>query len=175
MSKNVIINFVLYEFAWFASVLGAANNLPWLGVQVVIAVLAWHFVQAQQATPEFILLVIALLIGGLFDQILLSTGLISYESHGWSNNLVPAWILTMWAGFITLLNISLRWMRGRWVLAMLFGAIGGPLAYMGAAKLGAVSLNAVPTSFVALSVGWAILTPLLLVLSEKFDGYKTHV
>ena len=175
MSKNVIINFVLYEIAWFASVLGAANNLPWLGVQVVIIVLAWHFMHAQQATPEFILLVIALLIGGVFDQMLLSTSLISYESHGWSNNLVPAWILTMWAGFITLLNISLRWMRGRWVLAILFGAIGGPVAYFGAERLGAVSLNAVPMSYIALSVGWAILTPLLLVLSEKFDGYKAHV
>ena len=175
MSKNVIINFVLYEIAWFASVLGAANNLPWLGVQVVTIVLAWHFMHAQQATPEFILLVIALLIGGVFDQMLLSTSLISYESHGWSNNLVPAWILTMWAGFITLLNISLRWMRGRWVLAILFGAIGGPVAYLGAERLGAVSLNAVPMSYIALSVGWAILTPLLLVLSEKFDGYKAHV
>ena len=64
-------------------------------------------------------------------------------------------------------------MRGRWVLAILFGAIGGPVAYFAAERLGAVSLNAVPMSYVALSVGWAILTPFLLVLSEKFDGYKT--
>ena len=172
MSTVVIINFVLYEIAWFASVIGAANNMPWLGVQVIIAVLAWHFIQAKKASLEVTLLIIALTIGGLFDQILLSTGLITYESHGWSNHLVPAWILTMWAGFVTLLNISLRWMRGRLLLSILFGAIGGPLAYAAAAGLGAVRLNDDLLSYLTLSFGWAILTPLLLKLSEKFDGYK---
>jgi hypothetical protein len=29
-----------------------------------------------------------------------------------------------------------------------------------------------PLSHVALSVGWAIITPILLLLSEKFDGYN---
>ena len=172
MSTAVIINFVLYEIAWFASVIGAANNMPWLGVQLIIAVLAWHFIQAKQAGLELTLLLIALLIGGLFDQMLLSTGLISYEAHGWSIHLVPAWILTMWAGFVTLLNISLRWMRGRLLLSVLFGAIGGPLAYAAAAGLGAVRLNDDLLSYLTLSFGWAILTPLLLKLAEKFDGYK---
>ncbi len=173
MSINVIINFVLYEIAWFASVLGAANNLPWLGVHVITVVLIWHFINAQNAGLEVILLMITLLIGGLFDQLLLSTGLISYESHGWSIYLVPAWILTMWAGFVTLLNVSLRWMKKRWISAIIFGAIGGPLAYIGAAKLGAVTINHLPLSYVALSVGWAIITPLLLILSDKFDGFKS--
>ena len=55
---------------------------------------------------------------------------------------------------------------------LLFGAIGGPLAYIGAARLGAVSLDALPLSYVALSVGWAIITPLLLKLTERLDGFK---
>ena len=172
MSTAVIINFVLYEIAWFSSVIGAANNMPWLGVQVIIAVLAWHFIQAKKPSLEVTLLLITLIIGGLFDQILLSSGLIFYESHGWSNHIVPAWILTMWAGFVTLLNISLRWMRGRLILSIFFGAIGGPLAYAAAASLGAVSLNDGLLSYLTLSFGWAILTPLLLKLAEKFDGYK---
>ena len=65
-------------------------------------------------------------------------------------------------------------MRGKWLVAVLFGAIGGPLAYMGAEKLGAVTLNNMPATYIALAVGWAILTPLLLALSEKFDGYKPN-
>jgi hypothetical protein len=178
LQKNIIINFVLFQVGWFACVLGAARQLPWLGVGVVMAVVAWHLWQARQPKSECILLLIALLIGGLFDQMLLSLNLVSYQAHGWYilNNpsaLVPAWILALWAVFVTTLNVSLRWMRGRWLVAILFGAIGGPLAYMGAVKLGAATLNALPASYIALSIGWAILTPLLLKISEKFDGFKS--
>jgi hypothetical protein len=85
--------------------------------------------------------------------------------------IVPIWIIALWAGFATTLNRSLRWMRNKTLLAILFGAIGGPLAYIAAEKLGAVTLT--NTSLVVLSFGWAILTPLLLKLSERFDGFKT--
>jgi hypothetical protein len=150
---------------------------PWLGVLVVACVFIWHLFQAKHAKPELILLIITLLIGGIYDQLMLTSNLITYQSHGWSNSLVPAWILALWAVFVTILNVSLRWMKnikapGKWLIAVLFGAIGGPLAYMGAEKLGAVSLNNLPASYIALAIGWSILTPLLLVLSEKFDGYK---
>ena len=176
MSKSqLIINFVLFQIGWFACVLGAAKQLPWLGVIVVTVIVAWHLLQAKQAKPEIILLVLALVIGGMFDQLMLMNGLISSQAHGWSISLLPAWILALWAVFVTILNVSLRWMRGKWLVAILFGAIGGPLAYIGAEKLGAVTLNALPMSYVALSVGWGILTPLLLKVSEKFDGFKESV
>ena len=186
MSKSqLIINFVLFQIGWFACVLGAGKQLPWLGVIVVAVIVAWHLLQAKQAKPEIILLVLALLIGGMFDQLMLSSHLISYQAHGWnigqdSTSIVPAWILALWAVFATVLNVSLRWMkniksRGKWLVAILFGAVGGPLAYMGAQKLGAATLNSVPMSYIALSVGWGILTPLLLKISEKFDGFKEGV
>ena len=176
MSKSqLIINFVLFQIGWFACVLGAGKQLPWLGVIVVAVIVAWHLLQAKQAKPEIILLVLALLIGGIFDQLMLMNGLISYQAHGWGVSLLPAWILALWAVFMTILNVSLRWMRGKWLVAILFGAIGGPLAYIGAEKLGAVTLKALPMSYVALSVGWGILTPLLLKISEKFDGFKEGV
>lgn len=183
MQKSIIINFILFQIGWFACVIGAAKQMPWLGVLVVLAIVIWHLTQANQPKRELALLLIVLVIGGTFDQILLNHQLISYESHGWMNtplfnnsvlvnNIVPVWILALWAEFVTILNVSLRWMHGRWLIAVLFGAIGGPLAYMGAAKLGAVTLNMMPASYIALSIGWAILTPLMLRLSAKFDGFK---
>ncbi len=176
--SQLIINFVLFQIGWFACVLGAAKLMPWLGVLVVAAIVVWHLSQAKQAKPELVLLAIALLIGGIYDQLMLTSNLITYQSHGWSNSLVPPWILALWALFVTILNVSLRWLkdiksRGKWLVAVLFGANGGPLAYMGAEKLGAVALNNMPISYIVLGVGWAILTPILLALSEKFDGYNS--
>ncbi|MES2547851.1 MAG: DUF2878 domain-containing protein [Pseudomonadota bacterium] len=172
MQPRVLINFVLFQIGWFACVLGAARQMPLLGVATVIAIVIWHLMQARQAKKEVQLLLIALVIGGVFDQIMLNHQLITYQAHGWADYLVPVWILALWAEFVTVLNVSLSWMRGRRLIAVLFGAIGGPLAYMGAEKLGAVTLNHLPVSYIALSLGWAILTPLLLKLSEKFDGFS---
>ena len=129
MPTNVIINFVLFQVGWFSCVLGAANNLPWLGVLVVLAVVIWHLKQAKSAKPELILLVIALLMGAAFDQLMLSSQLLTYQATGWSVHLVPVWILALWAVFVTALNVSLRWMQEKWFVAVLFGVIGGPLAF----------------------------------------------
>lgn len=85
--------------------------------------------------------------------------------------MVPVWILGLWLAFSTILNVGLRWMHGRYLVAILFGAIGGPLAYMGAEKLGAVILHG-NSSYIVLSIGWAIITPVLLSIAARFDGFK---
>ena len=36
-----IINLTLFQIAWFAAVLGAANDVPWLGPLVMVPVLVW--------------------------------------------------------------------------------------------------------------------------------------
>lgn len=171
MSKQVVINFVLFQAAWFACVLGAARGVAWLGVFATFLIVAWHLKHAIQAKFEVILLMVTLMIGAVFDQLMLGTQLVSYQAHGWSDTLTPVWILALWAGFATALNVSLRWMQGKWLVALLFGAFGGPLAYMGAERLGAVTLNANPQSYLALSIGWAVITPILLLFARKFNGY----
>lgn len=171
MPIKVFINFVLFQIAWFACVVGAAKGMPLAGVIITLIVMAWHFSQVKQVKPEALLMLSALIIGGAFDQAMLSFQLVNYMHHGWSVSLVPVWILALWLAFTTALNVSLRWMRGNVLIAVIFGAVGGPLAYLGASKLGAVTL-AGTTSYVALSIGWAIITPLLLNISTRFDGFK---
>jgi Protein of unknown function (DUF2878) len=169
---QVIINFVLFQAAWFACVLGAANQQPYLGVIVTLLTLAWHLKTASKPIKALKLLGFTLLIGAIFDQCLLSFNLMQYQAHGWQTSIVPIWILALWLGFASALNVSLRWMRGKKLLMLLFGAIGGPLAYLSAEKLGAVVIQK-PLGFVVLSVGWAILTLLLVRLSQHFDGFES--
>ncbi len=171
--KQKIINFVLFQIGWFSCVLGAAKQMPWLGVGFLATFLAWHLSQAKQPTLELILAIIAIIIGGIYDQIMRHFNLLTYQSHGWSTDLPAAWILALWAEFAMTLNVSLAWLKNRYVIATVFGAIGGPLAYIAAARLGAVTIDNLPLSYVGLAVGWAILTPLLVFLSQKFDGFKS--
>jgi hypothetical protein len=83
------------------------------------------------------------------------------------------WILALWLAFASTLNLSLAWMQGRYLIAMLFGASGGPLAYFGAQNIGAVTLPS-STSYIALSVGWAVITPVLLYIAKHTNGFKTE-
>jgi len=171
MDKKVILNFVLFQVAWFSCVLGAANQIPWLGLLVVLAIVAGQLFFAPQPSKELLLLISAAIIGAVVDQGFLMGSIVQYQSHGWSSTIVPVWIVALWIGFSSTLNVSLRWLRGRHVIAFLFGAIGGPMAYIAAEKLGAVTITPQASSYIVLGLAWACVTLLLLALSKRFDGY----
>lgn len=170
MPLKTIVNILLYQCAWFASVLGAAHQQPWLGLEVTGIVLGWHFMQVKSPKSEAWLILIALLMGLLFDQALLAFELIDYQAHGWSEALVPVWILALWLGFATLLNVSLRWMRDKLFLAAMLGLIGGPLAYQAAEALQAITIIH-HTAYWVLAIGWAIVTPALLIFAKRLDRF----
>jgi len=168
----LLLNFALFQVSWFACVMGAAHSQPWLGVIVTIMVLAWHLYQTNQAHRELKVLVSTMMIGALLDQSLLSLNLIDYQHHGWSISIVPVWILALWLAFATTLNMSMAWMHKRYWISFIFGMIGGPLAYLAAEKLGAVVV-AGQLAYVALAVGWAILTPLLLLIARHINTVES--
>jgi hypothetical protein len=172
---QLIINFVVFQIAWFACVLGAANGMPWQALAFVLIVILLELLLTKaNLKNELLLITIVGILGAIFDQIILNHQLLAYSSHGWSSAIVPIWIIALWIGFASTLNVSLRWLRDYPKLAFLLGAIGGPLAYLGAEKLGAVQLLITPNSIIALAIGWGILMPVLLKLSKKIDGYA-HV
>jgi hypothetical protein len=77
----------------------------------------------------------------------------------------------MWMVFATTLNLSLRWLQGHRLAAIGLGAIGGPLAYWGGARLGAMEFVVPVAATAALAIGWAVLTPVLVRLARRYDGY----
>ena len=79
--------------------------------------------------------------------------------------LPPPWMVALWANFATTLNLSLAGLQSRPWLTALLGLVGGPLAYWGGAKLGAMTFVAPLPALIALALGWAVLTPLLLALA----------
>jgi hypothetical protein len=172
MSTTIVVsNFVLFQIGWFACVWSAAAHQPWIGVLVTTGVVLAHVLRAPLPEAELKLVLLALGLGLLFDSLLVWQGWLQYSSGILLPNVAPYWIVALWGLFATLLNISLRWMRGRWVIAVVFGAIGGPAAYYGGLRLGALEFANMPAGLIALAIGWAVLTPLLLALSSRFDGY----
>ena len=166
-----LINFVLFQLGWMACVWGGAHGMPWLGAACTLPILAWHLRQALLPGQEIKLLLSAMVIGGLSDQVILLSGLVSYPPSAWPAGLLPIWMLCLWLLFASTLNVSLRWLRASMPLAAVFGLIGGPMAYWAASRLGAITLSSGYVPWLVLALAWACLTPLLLWLAARFDGY----
>ena len=168
----VLVNFILFQLAWLACVLGAAQGHPWFGPLVVACVVAYHLQRAANPGPEAMLLLSAALIGTLFDSALVASGWLVYPAGQWHPLVAPYWIIALWVAFASTLNVSLNWLKGRPLLSVLFGTLGGPLAYLAGARLGGVEFTEQAWALGALGLGWALLTPLLVALSARLNGWK---
>lgn len=166
-------NFILFQIGWLSCVIGgASSNYHWIGIAVVAAIIAIHLVRAETISNEFMLILITALLGTAWDSALMGAGLFDFSNGVVFDGLVPFWMVAMWALFATTLNVSMRWMKNRYLLASVFGAIGGPVAYYAGYRLGAVELSQTSTALIAVAAGWAVIMPLLMLLSTRFNGYR---
>jgi hypothetical protein len=159
-----LANFAGFQAAWWASVLGAAQGAAWVGIVACAAfvVLQWCLSPRRSADARGV--ACALAAGLLLDGLLAQTGWI-YYSAAVPGLPAPAWILALWAAFAMTLGHSLAWLRPG--SAALFGALGGPLAYLGAERLGAVDLAMPVAAVVALAIGWALASWWLVWVSTR--------
>lgn len=172
---NILVNVVLFQLGWFACVLGAAYGAPFLGTAIGVGIATRHVLRAVRPGKELGLVMIAAAVGIVWDSALVMSGYIAYPNGILVAGFAPVWIVALWGLFATTLNVALRWLHGRMVLCALFGAVGGPLAYYGGAKLGALQLLDLPLALGAQALGWALLMPLLVFLARRFDGVKQPV
>ena len=155
--RAIVINLSLYEAAWLACVFGAAGGYPWLGIVVCLTAVGIHLLRTDQLQSELLLISAIVLYGATFDSLLAQSGWISYQQHFPSAAFAPLWIIGLWAAFATIVRTSLQWLKGRSVLAAALGALGGPLAYLAGARLGAIEIIEVWPAAVTLGLGWALL------------------
>lgn len=168
---KTLLNIVLFQVGWFACVVSGAMQRPWIGALIAVFIVTFHLLRAPAREAELKLVLIAVGIGAVWDSMLVWLNWLQYSSGILLPNTAPYWIVLLWALFATILNVSLRWLRGRWLIAALAGAAGGPLAYYGGYRLGALEFGNESAALITLAIGWALITPLLMELSAKFDGY----
>jgi hypothetical protein len=164
-SSEHVFNFIAYQLAWFACVLGAAHDFAWAGTAFALAVTAVHLALRRDAV-ELRLIVCAALIGFIADSVLVRTHFVEFESTNWSG-FAPLWMVSLWMVFATTLNHSLRWLASRPPVAALAGAIGGPLAYLGGAKLGALTIAMPNPALILIAFLWALALGLLSLLGRE--------
>lgn len=163
------LSLIGYQAVWFAAVIGASLGLAWPGVVGMLVYAAAQLLVARNYRVDLTLMATALVFGFLLDGTLIRTGMASYVAT-WSNQAIaPAWILALWMTFALTFTQSLRYLQTRLRLAALLGLIGGPLAYLGAARGWHVATFADPSwrGLLLLAIGWALATPALAWLARR--------
>ncbi len=169
---HMFMNFAAFQVGWFSSVIGGASQLPWIGPVAVMLAILLHLYFARRPQAELMLIVSCGLIGAAFDSLLVAAGWVSYSSGIFFEYAAPYWIIAMWMLFATTLNVSMRWMNGRPVLAAAMGLVAGPMSYVAGNKLGAIEFVNETAALAALAVGWAVMLPLLMRLAERLNGVR---
>lgn len=171
-------NLLGYQAVWFAAIGGAARGLWWPGVIAAVVFAAAHFRfgvrdPATRATDAR-LLVAAIIAGLLLDSTLARMGLVRYAASDLAvpSGGAPLWILAMWACFALTLRHSMAALIRRPLVAALAGAIFGPLAYYGVARVGAAATLSMPhwQPLLVLCVGWASAMLLFAVLARHWTS-----
>lgn len=166
----MIFNLIAFQIGWFSCVLGGANQLPWFGVIISAIILFIHIKRAAHPTIEARLIFAALIIGLIFDGVLLNLHWIAFSAAPyWPDQLPPPWMVVLWGLFASTINISLAWLRHKRVMAILIGAIAGPVAYWSGARLGALQLTQPTFALIYLSIGWAIAVPVLFKIAALLE------
>ena len=76
-----LINFGLFQLGWFIAIWGAAHQTLLVSMIAIGLILMIHIIQARHKKEAAILLLMIMLLGPIFDQCLLSLGLIEYKSQ----------------------------------------------------------------------------------------------
>jgi len=163
-------NFVVFQLAWFAAVVGAANGLPLAGTACVVAAIGWHLFVSARPAQEGRLVVVACLAGFAIETAIVLQGHVAYASGQPVPQLAPYWMVALWGLLAIALNVTLRWLRTRPWLAAMLGAVAGPLSFISGVRLGGARFVDAGPALLTLALVWAVLMPALVWLSTRLDG-----
>lgn len=174
--KHIFFNIILFKIGWASVVFGAAYQLAWAGSLVVAAIAVIHLATAVLPVRELILITIAASLGFVWESLLVSQHILIYADHAASSIIAPYWIVVMWVLFATTLNVSMRWLKRNLYMAISFGAFGSVLSFLAGKHIGAVSFPDTTVALLIISLGWAIIVPVIVKIADRFDGhYPAHL
>jgi hypothetical protein len=165
---TTFVNYTAYQAGWFAAVGGAALGHGDVGAALAAAFIALHLWLTRDRGVELGLLALATCTGLAVETWQLQAGTYRTLSGAAPTGLPPAWLLALWAQFATTFRYSGRAVLARPATAMLFGALGGPLAFLAGERLGAVALTTpLWPGLVRLAIGWTAALAMLSWVARR--------
>jgi hypothetical protein len=144
----------------------------WMPALYFVVGQAGWFARVSQPRQECKFLAFVVATGTLWDSALVRLHLLGYPSGFVVAGFAPYWIIALWALFGGQFNTTYNWLKCRPAVAALLGAIAGPVSFRAGASLGAVQFIRPIPAALTLAVGWAVILPLLVFVSRRWDGVR---
>lgn len=168
-ATRLILNLLGNQVVWFVAVIAAGRGQAWPGVLAALAFVALHLRSAPRPGDEIRLVVLAVLCGVVVDGVAAWQGWVVYRAATFGSAMAPPWILALWASLAVTAHTGMRSLQPRPWTAALLGGIGGPLAYLAAARGWDAAQFPVPAwrGVCWLAIAWAMALPLLLGVARR--------
>ncbi|KAB7763839.1 DUF2878 domain-containing protein [Xanthomonas maliensis] len=162
-------NYLGLQVLWLVAVTGAARQRLWPTLLVLAVFGLYQLWPSRRARGDVALSFAAFALGLLLDTLLAAGDWVRYAMPWPDSVLAPAWILALWVGFALTLNHSLATVMQRPWLAIVLGAVFGPLSYWMAQRgWQAVSLRPpLWHAVLAVGLGWAVACGLLSLYARQ--------
>ena len=162
-------NWFWFYFGFVVALSGSNMKYPNTGPIVIVGWLTGHLVNAKHPWGEIKLLLASTGMGYVLDGIITRMGVLKFHEPATWWWPIPLWMVMMWPNFAGTLNSSMKWLRGRYQLGAVMGAIAGPFSYYGGVQWKSVDLGwSFWPSMIVIGIEWALAMPALLWLSARW-------
>ena len=162
---HVVINAITAQCLWFVCVLGGvrhANAMIWFTVAPLVGLQLLLVTEGRARLLVGILIVT--FVGVVQDSFLTVIGVLDPVRSVLPFPWTPLWLAALWLNFASMAAICLSRLGRHTALALVAGAVGGPLAYLGGERFGAVIFPVgKAAALAALAVAWALMAGFALV------------
>jgi len=157
---------------WLICIQQAAVGNGFIGPILILIVVLFHLWYIQDTRREALFILIISIIGTIIDSLYMNTGLMRfnalYSDFPW---IAPLWITSLYTLFAAAFTQSFGWLKERRWTMIFFGAIGGPLSYLAAIKVGAGEfLVPIWVGVIILGAVWSMIFPICFLLFKRLKN-----
>lgn len=164
---KIIFCSTLFQVYWFVLVWSAGKTVSMaLALLCVFLSLLQLVLLARPLLPSLKYLAIGVLAGVVMDSVLTYVGVHNPARVLLPTPIAPVWLIGLWVAFVVYTRTGLDGLRGRFLLPAAAGFVGGPLAWLGGARMGACEVSHPLFGYGVMAVCWAILCVALFQLSD---------
>jgi len=174
---NQITGTLTFMIGVVACYFGALQQMPWLGMAVVLLIILIDLLQDKKLIRKKIkLVVLVTLAAAVMETLLIVASVYSVNPSSRLLDfqfLLPIWILALWVNFSVRIISYLVFTRGKHFVNALLGIVFAVLIFRSAERFGLVELTYGIYSLAIIAVAWGHFCTLHLYVCEQFiPGHK---
>lgn len=172
---NQITGTLTFMIGVVACYFGALQQMPWLGMAVVLLIILIDLLQDKKLiTKKIKLVVLVTLAAAVMETLLIVASVYSVNPSSRLLDLqflLPIWILALWVNFSVRIISYLVFTRGKHFVNALLGIVFAVLIFRSAERFGLVELTHGVYSLVIIAAAWGVFVPFIYMYANRLFLY----